>query len=129
MADELYTDVEMHSILNSTKKKLGPSADYDAFDHDILVSINSAFATLFDVCGLGGDKPIRISGPEEEWEQFITDPRLEWVKDYIFMKTKLAFDPPNNSFLIENYNKQIAELEWRIYTVVNDYLPDNVHQI
>lgn len=124
MADNDTLGVEIDSILTSTKKKLGPSADYDAFDHDILVSINSAFATLFDI-GLGHNgKPIRIYGEDEEWQDFIDDDRLEWVKDYVYMKVKLAFDPPNNSFLIENYNKQIAELEWRIYTVVNDYLPD-----
>ena len=124
MADNDTLGVEIDSILTSTKKKLGPSADYDAFDHDILVSINSAFATLFDI-GLGyNDKPIRITGEDEEWQDFIDDERLEWVKDYVYMKVKLAFDPPNNSFLIENYNKQIAELEWRIYSVVNDYLPD-----
>ena len=124
MADNDTLGVEIDSILTSTKKKLGPSADYDAFDHDILVSINSEFATLFDI-GLGyNGKPIRIYGEDEEWQDFIDDDRLEWVKDYVYMKVKLAFDPPNNSFLIENYNKQIAELEWRIYTVVNDYLPD-----
>lgn len=116
--------VEIDSILQSTKKKIGPSADYDAFDHDILVSINSAFATLFDVCGFGGDNPVRINGPEETWSSVITDPRLEWIKDYVFMKVKIAFDPPSNSALLENYKSQIAELEWRIYTVLNDYYPD-----
>ena len=123
---ETYSDVEELSILQSTKKKIGPSADYDAFDHDILVSINSTFATLFDVCGFGGDKPVRIYGPEERWDQIIEDQRLEWIKDYVFMKVKVAFDPPSNSTLLENYNKQIAELEWRIYTILNDYYP-NVH--
>ena len=121
---ETFSDVEELSILQSTKKKIGPTADYDAFDHDILVSINSTFATLFDVCGFGGDKPVRINGPEETWDTVITDPRLEWIKDYVFMKVKIAFDPPANATLLENYNKQIAELEWRIYTVLNDYYPD-----
>ena len=123
---ETFSDVEELSILQSTKKKIGPTADYDAFDHDILVSINSTFATLFDVCGFGGDKPVRINGPEETWDTIITDPRLEWIKDYVFMKVKIAFDPPSNATLLENYNKQITELEWRIYTVLNDYYP-NVH--
>ena len=121
---ETFSDVEELSILQSTKKKIGPTADYDAFDHDILVSINSTFATLFDVCGFGGDKPVRINGPEETWDTIITDPRLEWIKDYVFMKVKIAFDPPANATLLENYNKQITELEWRIYTVLNDYYPD-----
>ena len=121
---ETFSDVEELSILQSTKKKIGPTADYDAFDHDILVSINSTFATLFDVCGFGGDTPVRINGPEETWDTIITDPRLEWIKDYVFMKVKIAFDPPSNATLLENYNKQITELEWRIYTVLNDYYPD-----
>lgn len=129
MPDELNQDVEIASILTSTKKKLGPAADYNAFDHDILVSINSAFATLYDVCGLGGDRPFRIVDDAETWDDVIDDPRVEWIKDYIYMKVKLAFDPPNNSFLIDNYKQQIAELEWRIYTVLNDYYPENVHQV
>ena len=68
MPDELNQDVEIASILTSTKKKLGPAADYNAFDHDILVSINSAFATLYDVCGLGGDRPCRIVDDAETWD-------------------------------------------------------------
>lgn len=112
---------EILSILESTKKKLGIDSEYEAFDHDIIVSINSAFATLFDM-GLEHDgKPIRIEDSDTEWQDVIQDPRLEWVKDCVFMKVKLAFDPPNNSFLIDNYKQQIAELEWRIYTIVNDY--------
>lgn len=126
---EAYSNVEEKSILQSTKKKIGPSADYDAFDHDILVTINSTFATLFDVCGFGGEKPVRITGPEETWDDIITDSRLEWIKDYVYMKTKIAFDPPSNSTLLENYKAQIAELEWRIYTVLNDYYPENVQKV
>ena len=117
---------EIDSILTSTKKKLGIDMYYDAFDHDIIVSINSAFGTLFDV-GFG-EAPVRITGKDEQWTEVVTDPKLEWIKDYVFMKVKLAFDPPNNSFLIDNYKQQIAELEWRIYTQVNDYLPD-VHPV
>ncbi len=128
MADTRYTNAEEDSILQSTKKKLGPSADYDAFDHDILVSINSTFATLYDVCNFGGDKPVHIEGPDETWSDILEDHRVEWVKDYMYMKVKLAFDPPANGTLLENYKAQIAELEWRIYTELNDYYP-NVHKV
>lgn len=117
------TSVEIDSILQSIKKKIGPSADYDAFDHDILVCINTAFATLYDVCSFGGDKPIHITGANEVWSSILTDPKIEWVKEYVFMKTKIAFDPPANSTLLDNYKAQIAELEWRIYTELNDYYP------
>ena len=116
--------VEIDSILQSTKKKIGPTADYDAFDHDILVCINTAFSTLYDVCEFGGDRPVHITGPEEKWSDILADPKIEWVKEYIFMKTKIAFDPPANATLLENYKAQIAELEWRIYTELNDYNPE-----
>lgn len=126
MADEVTTtDVEIHSVLTSTKKFIGPSADYDAFDHEILVSINSAFSTLYSVCKLGGEKPLKINGPDEEWEDLgIDEVCLDLVKDYVWKKVRLSFDPPNNSFLIDNLKTQLAELEWRIYEVLNDYLPD-----
>jgi len=129
MADENIVDVEIASILNSTKKKLGIAADYDAFDHDIIVSINTAFATLFDEGLKYKDDPIRITGEDDLWEDYITDPLVAGlIEDYVYIYVKLLFDPPNNSFLLENYKTKLAELEWRIYTQVNDYLPE-VHTV
>lgn len=129
MANENIVDVEIASILTSTKKKLGIAADYDAFDHDIIVSINTAFATLFDEGLKYKDDPIRITGEDDLWEDYITDPLVAgFVEDYVYIYVKLIFDPPNNSFLLENYKTKLAELEWRIYTQVNDYLPE-VHTV
>ena len=129
MANENIVDVEIASILNSTKKKLGIAADYDAFDHDIIVSINTAFATLFDEGLKYKDDPIRITGEDDLWEDYITDPLVAGlIEDYVYIYVKLLFDPPNNSFLLENYKTKLAELEWRIYTQVNDYLPE-VHTV
>lgn len=38
----------------------------------------------------------------------------EFVKTYICSKTKLLFDPPNNSAALTALNNIIAEYEWRI---------------
>jgi hypothetical protein len=40
--------------------------------------------------------------------------QLALVKTYIILKTRLLFDPPTASFVLEAVTKQISELEWRL---------------
>ena len=35
------------------------------------------------------------------------------VKSYVYMKVKLAFDPPSSSAVIDSMNRSISEFEWR----------------
>ena len=109
----------MESILNSVKKLLGLSEDYTAFDQDIIMNINSVFMTLNQI-GVGPSEPFVIKGSEETWNQFLPDiNKLESVKIYVFMKVKLAFDPPASSTALESYKNQINELEWRLNSAVD----------
>jgi len=102
------------SILISTKKVLGLSPDYTAFDLDIIMHINSAFATLAQV-GTGPDAGYMIDDDEATWSNFVTDPiSLNMVRTYIFLKVRLLFDPPTTSFLLDAVNNQIKEYEWRL---------------
>lgn len=39
---------------------------------------------------------------------------LNKVKTYVYLKTKLHFDPPTNSALLESMKESIKELEWRL---------------
>ena len=39
------------------------------------------------------------------------------VQQYIHLKTKMSFDPPQNSIVGENLKQIITELEWRIRMV------------
>lgn len=110
----------MESILESIKKLIGPSAQYDIFDNDLIMHINSAFFTLHQL-GLTED-PFAISGTEEVWEDFHPDIDLEAVKTYVYLKAKMYFDPPTNSALISAINEQIKELEWRLNVAVD---PEN----
>jgi hypothetical protein len=104
----------MDSILISIKKLLGIEAEYTHFDPDIIMAINSAMMALSQL-GIGTGYSLLITGNLETWSSFLSNrDDLEAVKSYVYLKTRLMFDPPGNSFLIEAIKDQIKELEWRI---------------
>jgi len=110
MEDEQVID----SILQSIKKLLGIEEDYTQFDSDIIVYINAAFFTLHQL-GLGPTTCFSIATDQAEWADFFgSRPDLELVKSYIYLRVRLLFDPPQTGYLVESYNKQIAEYEWRL---------------
>lgn len=111
----------MDSILNSVKKILGLASDYDPFDQEIIMHINSVFSALNQE-GIGPEYPFIITGSDEVWSDFIEDASdMEMVKTLVAMKVKMIFDPPASSTIVEAYNKTIGEYEWRLYSR-NDYL-------
>ena len=102
------------SILDSTKKILGIDSSYSAFDLDIITHINSVFTTLNQL-GVGPVEGFRIEDNSSKWEDFIgTDLNLNSVKTYVYLRVRLLFDPPTNSFLVKSLDEQIREMEWRI---------------
>lgn len=102
------------SILNSTKKILGISEDYTAFDLDIITHINTAFSTLTQL-GVGPSQGFMIQDDTEVWSDFIFDDyQYNSVKSYVFLRVRLLFDPPTTSYLIDAVERQIRELEWRL---------------
>lgn len=104
----------MESILNSIKKLLGIAEDYDHFDSDIIMHINSVFTTLTQL-GVGPEEGFSINDESEKWEDFLPEERMiHSVKSYMFMKVKLMFDPPLSSAVIECTKEQIKEMEWRV---------------
>lgn len=103
------------SILNSVKKNLGIPTDYDVFDTDIIMHINLAFSTLYQL-GIGKDHNLRIDSKEQEWKQLFKeyDSCLDFIKDYTYLKVRVLFDPPTTSFVLDALNNNIKEIEWRI---------------
>lgn len=103
------------SILLTVKKMLGIAEEYLAFDIDLIVNINSVFLTLNQL-GIGPTVPFRIEGTDETWTDFLGDQRnkVAGVETYVYLKTRLLFDPPTNSFLVDAMQKQCDELEWRL---------------
>jgi hypothetical protein len=102
------------SILTSTKKILGLSSDYTAFDLDIITHINASLSTLTQL-GIGSENGFYIEDASDVWTDFIPNGTvLNMVKTYIFLKVRMLFDPPATSFLITAMNEQLREYEWRI---------------
>jgi hypothetical protein len=98
-------------ILTTIKKLLGIGESDTSFDTDIIICINSAFMSLNQL----GFESFIIEDDSSEWDDFITgDVNVEGVKSYIFLKTRLMFDPPQTSPLIDAIKEQIKELEFRL---------------
>ena len=104
----------MDSILTSIKKLLGITEEYTHFDTDLIIHINSVFATLTQL-GVGPSEGFVIIDKDNNWEEFTNDNVLiESVKSYMYLKVRLLFDPPTSSAVIESYKQMINEFEWRL---------------
>lgn len=102
------------SILSSTKKSLGIEDDFTQFDPDVIMCINSSLNVLTQL-GVGPKEGFLITSKTETWDQFIGDnKRLNMAKSYVFMKTKLMFDPPTIAAVLSAYQEQIKEYESRL---------------
>lgn len=105
------------SILNSVKLQLGILPEYTVFDQQLILAINTAFSILHQL-GVGPKDGYAIEDESNRWDQVVTKQSLNMIKSYVFLKVKLLFDPPATSFVLDAYNKQLAEMEWRINSEV-----------
>ena len=102
------------SILTSIKKLLGITEEYEHFDQDIIIHINSVFMILNQL-GVGPLNGFSITDKTAVWSDFISEgTNLESVKSYIYLKVRLLFDPPTTSAVMESMNRMISELEFRL---------------
>lgn len=104
----------MESILTSIKKMLGITEEYEHFDSDLIIHINSVFMILTQL-GVGPPSGFSIQDKSATWKEFISDEiKLQLVKSYMQTKVKLLFDPPLTSAVIASMEKTISEAEWRL---------------
>lgn len=99
------------SVLKSVKVLLGLEMSDTSFDLELITHINSVFSVMEQL----GMPNFSIQDESTLWSVFFgsrTD--LEFIKTYMNSKIKLFFDPPQNSFLVDNLKKQCEEFEWRI---------------
>ena len=104
-------------IITDIKQMLGASIYDDSFDVNIVIAINSALAVLSDIGISEADNVCLEIGDTATWDELLqgrTD--IEYIKSYIYLKVKMLFDPPSSSALLDAYNRQIAEFEWRLNT-------------
>lgn len=119
----------MDSILNTIKKRvLGiipinseDPEEQSAFDEDLIDNINAAFSVLTQL-GAGPEGGFFITGATSKWEDFIGDKKgVEMIKQYVYLKVRLGFDPPSNSSATELMKSQAEEYEWRIKEAYANY--------
>ena len=76
------------SILTSVKKLLGVAEECTDFDPDIVMYLNSVFWVLTQM-GVRPEEGFFITGAEETWGQFLTDPvKVAAVKAYAAVKVR-----------------------------------------
>ena len=103
----------MALILEDIKQLLGIGRDDVSFDTELTMHINSV-VTILTQLGAAPEDGIIIA-PDTEWEALVGERKdLEIIKSYIYMKVRLLFDPPQNSFLVKSIDDQCKEYEWRI---------------
>ena len=109
----------MDSILTSVKLTLGIVEEDESFDAVIILHINSTFMILQQL-GVGPVNGFSISDKFSTWSEYLSDSQqLELVKSYMYLKVRLMFDPPASSTVMECYNRQIQEFEWRLNIAVD----------
>lgn len=106
------------SILQSVKKLLGIEEEYDHFDTDIIIHINTVLATLTQL-GVGPVSGFSITDDSETWSDFLGEDlsKFESIKTYVYMKVRMIFDPPTSSSVADSFNRTINELEWRLNVI------------
>jgi len=99
------------SILIQTRVAMGLLDDDTSFDTELCQQINSALATLWEG---SNTKSIRVIDETGKWEDLdLDDITLNWVQDYVYMYTRIVFDPPPQG--TQTYmEKRLEEILWRI---------------
>lgn len=120
------------SILISVKKLLGLSEDYNYFNPDLIIDINSVLMILYQM-GVGSKTPFHIEDDSETWQDFFGEEVVDInaVKTYVALKVKLMFDPPAASAHMQAIQETIKELEWRLYSAESsdNFDPDKIEDI
>ena len=113
------------SILLSIKKLLGMDPiEFTQYDTDIIIHINTIIEFLNQL-GIDIPEGFKINDENALWSDYLNKPEYNDIKDsiknYIYLRVRLVFDPSTNSTLLNAINDTIKELEWRIRTYIEFY--------
>lgn len=109
-----------NSVLSSVKKLIGIPEDEESFDVDVMLNINAASSTLFQLGVL--ERPYTITSKEDTYDDLIpgaSEDIINQIKMYFVYKTRLGFDPPSSATVTEVLNEMIKEAEYRLMISFN----------
>lgn len=101
-------------ILETIMLMFGEEEAMKPFENELLININSSVSILNQI-GVGPTEGIIID-KDSKWNDLIGESKiLEFVKMFMYIDSKISFDPPSNAFLMQALEKQREELIFRIY--------------
>lgn len=105
---------EIENILESIKDYCGVQEEETAFDNELLMYTNNAFAVLAHI-GVGPSVPLVVNN-STVWSDLALDEKtsLAMVKTYIYLRVRRLFDAPQNSSLNTAMKETMDEFEWRL---------------
>ena len=109
-----------NNVLEDIKKLLGIDYTYTHFDTDILIHLNSSMFTLHQLgynYNPAANTTTKVSITKDTtWTELFNEQMgLDFIKTLLYLKVKLVFDPPANSFTIDAIKNIINEYEWRLH--------------
>lgn len=111
------------SILQTVKDQIGIDRKNVDFDRDLIMCVNPILYILYQE-GLTDDN-YEIQDDTATWDQILLDEKtpeaLNVMVKWVGLRTKLLFDPPTSSVLLQALKDQAAELEWRAF-ITNNYV-------
>ena len=109
------------AIVSSVKKVVGIPVGGNFFDLDIMLNINAASSTLYQLGVL--KKPFTVTSKDDTYADLIpggTDDVVNQIKMYFVYKTRLGFDSSTlSSAMIEVIKELIREAEYRLQISFN----------
>lgn len=105
----------MSKILEEVKDALGLIVDDDSFDGELKMHVNSALSIVYQN-GIGVPHTLTDG---DDWDSVIEEGLIQNeymmsnIKQYVFLKTKILFDPPPPSS-VEYVNGAADEMLWRL---------------
>lgn len=109
------------SILLNIREMCDVGESVDSFDGQLIPLINTF---LFRSAQFGvGKKGFMVTGSKETWKDFLGSDAESYaaLKNYISIRVKLLFDPPESAALLRALQEDAKELEWCLYDEADIY--------
>lgn len=112
--ESLEDETPEDSILMSVKKLLGLTEEVDVFDDSIIMNINAAINVLYQL-GVGPRTGYVVTSKRDTYSDWLGDTiHLQSIKMHLYYRTRLGFDPPSSTAVIDVMKESIREIECRL---------------